>query len=530
MQYDIFISYKRISLPTANNLYYRLTMRGYSVFFDLEEMRRSNFDEQIYNNIHSAKDFFVILEESSLNSCFSDTFQDDWFCKEIAYALKENKNIIPVLLDGYKMPSEESLPSELKDLAKKNALEFSYTYFDDYIDKLISKGYLTATSKGSKENSVFKFTSTEDCDIYENGKLVCSLNGMDERPYYLFIKRKGEYRYKCVNKHNKEAQLVSATIDLNEEKFVDIIWKRSRLIDPEKTIFNKKDISGEKYAVEIANFKFNMIRVEGGTFLMGATDEQITDAEPEEKPQHSVTVGTFYMSEFPIVQCLWEYVMGYNKSHFKEERNFVIKDGNRTPWIPAIAAVGTMLGAGSILLGSLSTVIAGLGRGMSRDNVTEPEYQFLPAESISFSEAEEFVTRLSRMTNLHFSIPTEEEWEFAARGGLKTKHFKYSGSDNIDEVAWYKKNSGGKTHPVGLKEPNELGIYDMSGNVWEWTKTHPYNYVLPNKYNDGECYIRRGGSWWHEDKNCRVSKRYASRQSKRTSGLGFRVVIRINEK
>ena len=530
MQYDIFISYKRISLPTANNLYYRLTMRGYSVFFDLEEMRRSNFDEQIYDNIHSAKDFFVILEESSLDSCLSDTFQDDWFCKEIAFALKENKNIIPVLLDGYKMPSEESLPSELKDLAKKNALEFSYAYFDDYIDKLISKGYLTATSKGNKENSVFKFTSTEDCDIYEHGRLVCSLNGMDEMPYYLFIKRKGEYRYKCVNIHNKEAQLVSATIDLNEEKFVDVKWKRSRLIDPEKTVFNKKDISGEKYAVEIANFKFNMIRVEGGTFLMGATDEQAADAEPEEKPQHPVTVGTFYISEFPIVQCLWEYVMGYNKSHFKEERKFVIKNGNRTPWIPAIAAGGAMSGAGSILLGPLA-VLAGLGGFMlNRNKETEPEYQFLPAESISFSEVEEFVVRLSRMTNLDFSIPTEEEWEFAARGGLKTKHFKYSGSDNIDEVAWYRGNSGEKTHPVGHKKPNELGIYDMSGNVWEWTKTHPYNYMLPDEHNNGEYYIRRGGSWWHEDKNCRVSKRYGSRQSKRTSGLGFRVVIRIDEK
>jgi formylglycine-generating enzyme required for sulfatase activity len=526
MQYDIFISYKRRSLPTANNLYYRLKMRGYSVFFDLEEMRRSNFDEQIYDNIHFAKDFFVILEESSLNSCLSDIYQNDWFCREIAFALKENKNIIPVLLDGYKMPSEESLPPELKELSKKNALEFSYAYFDDYIDKLISKGYLTATAKGSKENSVFKFTSTEDCDIYENEKLVCSLNGMDEMPYYLFIKRKGEYRYKCVNKHNKEAQLVSATIDLNEEKFVDIIWKRSQLIDPEKTVFNKKGISGEKYTVEIANFKFNMVRADGGTFFMGATDEQAADAEPEEEPQHPVTVGTFYMSEFPIVQCLWEYVMGYNQSHFKEEPKFLIKDGSRTPWVPAI-----MAGAGSILLGSLITVIAGLGRSMSnRVNDTELEYQFLPAESISFSEAEEFVARLSRMTNLDFSIPTEEEWEFAARGGLKTKHFKYSGSDNIDEVAWYRGNSGGETRPVGLKKPNELGIYDMSGNVWEWTKTHPYNYVLPNEHNGGEYYIRRGGSWWHEDKNCRVSKRYVSRQSKRTSGLGFRVVIRINEK
>lgn len=525
MKHDIFISYKRISLPTANNLYYRLTMRGYSVFFDLEEMRRNNFDEQIYENIQSSKDFFVILEESSLISCFSGDYQNDWFCKEIIFALKENKNIIPVLLNGYKMPSEELLPPELKELSKKNALEFSYTYFDDYIDKLISKGYLTATSKENKESSIFKFTSTEDCDIYENGKLVCSLNGMDEMPYYLFVKRKGEYRYKCVNKHNKEAQLVPVTIDTNEEKFVDIVWKRLQLVNPEKSAFDIKNVSGDKYTIEVANFSFNMIRVEGGTFLMGATDEQTSDADPGEHPLHTVAVDTFYIGEFPIVQCLWEYVMGYNKSHFKDKSEFMISEGNRTPWIPAVRTTRTVIGAtiGS-WFGPIGSVIGGVignGIGVTLNN------QFLPVETISFCEVEEFVKRLSQMTSLEFSIPTEEEWEYAARGGLKTKHYKYSGSNNIDEVAWYRGNSSEKTHPVGLKKPNELGLYDMSGNVWEWTKTHPYNYFQPNKQSGGEHYIRRGGSWWHEDKNCRVSKRYASHQNKRTSGLGFRVVIRI---
>lgn len=130
MQYDIFISYKRKSLATANNLYYRLTTRGYSVFFDLEEMRRDNFDVQLLKYIDEAKDVFVVLEEGSLDVCKTETWKkDDWFCREVAYALAKGKNIIPVLLDGYKMPSIESLPAELQDLTKKNSPEFSFAFF-----------------------------------------------------------------------------------------------------------------------------------------------------------------------------------------------------------------------------------------------------------------------------------------------------------------------------------------------------------------------------------------------------------------
>lgn len=139
MIYDIFISYKRISLATANNLYYRLTMKGYSVFFDLEEMRRDNFDQQIYQFISSAKDVFVILQEDSLDACKKGISENDWFCKEIAFALKENKNVIPLLLNGYKMPLADSLPDELKMLPLKNSPEFSYAFFDDYIDKLVMR-------------------------------------------------------------------------------------------------------------------------------------------------------------------------------------------------------------------------------------------------------------------------------------------------------------------------------------------------------------------------------------------------------
>ena len=110
-RYDIFISYKRKSLPTANNMYYRLTTRGYSTFFDLEEMGRDNFNVQLLNYIENAKDVFVILEEGSLDGCKQENWEEkDWFCHEIAFALEKKKNIIPILLNGYQMPSQDFFP------------------------------------------------------------------------------------------------------------------------------------------------------------------------------------------------------------------------------------------------------------------------------------------------------------------------------------------------------------------------------------------------------------------------------------
>ena len=142
IKYDIFISYKRQSLPMADNLYFRLKTRGYSTFLDREEMRRDNFNVQLLNYIENAKDVFVILEEDSLNACRGENWEEDWFCREIAFALEKKKNIIPVLLGGYQMPPEEFFPDKLKELRLKNAPEFSFSYFTAYLDKLIEKGYL----------------------------------------------------------------------------------------------------------------------------------------------------------------------------------------------------------------------------------------------------------------------------------------------------------------------------------------------------------------------------------------------------
>ena len=521
--YDIFISYKRKSLPTANNLYYRLTTRGYSTFFDLEEMRRDNFNIQLLNYIENAKDVFVILEEGSLDGCKKENWEEeDWFCHEIAFALEKKKNIIPILLGNYKMPSEDFFPSKLKELSLKNAPDFSFSFFDAYLDKLIEKKFITSEAHvQSKSTSVFKFYSNENCQVFKEGKLVCSLEGMSDEPYYFPVPRKGNYRFKAINAITAEQRLIKEHIDSEEEKEIEIIWEERKPFKPDQEWPEKTMISGDTYSVDLGVLKFNMIRVEGGEMMIGATKEQLEDSENNEHPAHLVTLPTFYIGQFPVTQNIWELVMGYNKSINQEKRQ---SQNETSTHEMSSAALGAGIGA---LLGPIGAVVGGTLGWLAGKTDNDDAVGHYPVENISHDESKEFVRRLSQMTNIQFALPTEEEWEYAARGGQKSQGYKYAGSNDINEVAWYKDNSDGSTHPVGEKKPNELGLYDMSGNVWEWTETPAHSYasdVVPG----GAIFIRRGGSWWHDAKNCRVSRRYASDHSKKTSGLGLRVVIREN--
>ena len=152
-----------------------------------------------------------------------------------------------------------------------------------------------------------------------------------------------------------------------------------------------------------------------------------------------------------------------------------------------------------------------------------------PMYYVSWNEVQEFISRLNSLTGKQYRLPTEAEWEYAARGGKKSKGYKYSGSNFIEQVAWYKENSNNATHPVGSKQPNELGIYDMSGNVWEWCYDWYGAYDSGSQTNpvgpgSGSVRVIRGGSWNSIAAYIRVSGRSGNTPSYRNSILGFRLV------
>jgi formylglycine-generating enzyme required for sulfatase activity len=232
---------------------------------------------------------------------------------------------------------------------------------------------------------------------------------------------------------------------------------------------------GEKITQTVNGYTFEMSPVAGGTFTMGCTDEECYDWE---KPAHSVTLSSYYIGKYEVTQGLWKAVMGSNNnpSYFS---------GN--------------------------------------DN--------LPVESVSWNTiVNEFIPKLNQQTGRTYRLPTEAEWEYAARGGNKSVGYKYSGSNTLGSVAWYWENSDSKTHPVGGKAPNELGIYDMSGNVWEWVSDWYDGYsssaqTNPTGPTTGSYRVRRGGGWDYVEGYCRVSNRIIIIPGDGYSNLGFRLVL-----
>lgn len=213
---------------------------------------------------------------------------------------------------------------------------------------------------------------------------------------------------------------------------------------------------GQTYTVNGVSFK--MIPVAGGTFQMGSSDDD-SGAYDNEKPRHQVTLSSFSIGETEVTQELWQAVMGSNPSYFK---------GNK-----------------------------------------------LPVEKVSWNDCQTFITKLNELTGKTFRLPTEAEWEYAARGGNQSKGYTYSGSNTIGDVAWYYSNSSSTTHAVATKAPNELGIYDMSGNVLEWCQDWYSSYSSGSQTNptgpsSGYLRVYRGGSWSYTAAYCRVANRSVS--------------------
>lgn len=248
-------------------------------------------------------------------------------------------------------------------------------------------------------------------------------------------------------------------IRYDEDNLSDSIYYQRQLPlrdSIEKAI--KEKIGGDVISIKDTDVSFLMKKVDGGTFQMGCNDK---DASKDEKPVHSVTLSSFYMGETEVTQALWQAVMGSNPSHFKGDN--------------------------------------------------------LPVEGMSYKDiVNGFLPKLNSLTGKEFRLPTEAEWEYAARGGVHSNGYKYAGSDNVDDVAWYSVNSYNTPHVVKAKVPNELGLYDMSGNVWEWCQDwygSDYYGKSPSTNPQGpssgsnNCHVLRGGSWSIKAMFCRVSDR-----------------------
>ena len=233
--------------------------------------------------------------------------------------------------------------------------------------------------------------------------------------------------------------------------------------------------SGNTITIPVKNgISIEMVKVEAGSFNMGATPEMQAPYEVE-KPVHRVTLtNNYYIGKYEVTQALWQAVMGSNPSYFKGDD--------------------------------------------------------LPVEQVSWNDCQDFISKLNAMTGKRFRLPSEAEWEYAARGGKKSRGYQYSGSNTLGDVAWYEGNSGSKTHAVGTKQPNELGIYDMTGNVYEWCQDWYGSYSSSPQTNpigavSGSSRVDRGGSWFFTAKHCRSSYRFNLTPGYRLNFLGLRLVL-----
>ena len=229
----------------------------------------------------------------------------------------------------------------------------------------------------------------------------------------------------------------------------------------------------ESFIERTANLNLNMIYVKGGVYSMGS---DVNESRSNERPIHMVSVSDFFISQYPVTQVQWKTIMGSNPSKFKKKF-----DSDRRP-----------------------------------------------VDHVSWDDCIMFIKKLNKLTEKNYLLLTEAEWEYAARGGGVSKD-KYSGSKYIKEVAWFDEENG-STHPVGQKQPNSLGIYDMSGNVWEWCNDFFATYDPefqqdPKGPKYGVRHVCRGGSWEDIADNCRVASRYSYPATYHGKTLGLRLAL-----
>ena len=285
---------------------------------------------------------------------------------------------------------------------------------------------------------------------------------------------------------SSEVHSLDDLTELSRNVIANLIYNENRKGNNNNGTAYNNLTTGRDFVETTAGLNMKMVWVEGGEFMMGGTSEQGSDVYSDEQVIRRIKLSSYYIGECEITQQQWTKVMG-----------------------TSIQQQASKAGQSSY-------------RGIG------PDY---PMYYVSWEEAQAFCQELSRMTGRTYCLPTEAQWEYAARGGKNADRSKYSGSWSIDAVAWYADNSGRSTHPVKNKRANSLGLYDMIGNVWEWCSdwySDSYNINdtnNPTGPSSGSSRVLRGGSWCDGEQFCRVSNRSYNDPGDRSSNTGFRVVV-----
>ena len=313
-------------------------------------------------------------------------------------------------------------------------------------------------------------------DGKERGTTPVELSNLSLGKHQLKVQKQGyeDLTQTVTVKEGQTSELILALSAKPDEQVPSKVVQQTQ-----NAVSNTASSSASSQTFTVNGISFKMVKVGGGTFQMGSND---SEADSDEKPVHSVTLSDYYIGETEVTQALWEAVMGSKPSY----------NGG---W----------------------TSSYGLGDSY-------------PAYGVSWDDCRIFISKLNSLTGKNFRLPTEAEWEFAARGGRNSNGYKYSGSNTLGNVAWYTDNSGSQTHPVKTKQANELGLYDMSGNVWEWCQDWYGSYSSESQTNpkgaaSGSDRVRRGGGWDSDAGYCRVAFRNWGSPGNRIINLGLRLAL-----
>ena len=369
-------------------------------------------------------------------------------------------------------------------ITTKDYLPLMVTFEDYGVDRLESNRTYVLTLLGDTQQQAqqsqtltIRYTPSSATVLVDN-KMMKGINGVVQTTLPV-----GQHSFvvACDGYESEEGMVklkVSAPSNLQITLTKEAMATQSTVSQPtvaQRHVVQAPVTNGNNISIPVKDgISIDMVRVEAGTFTMGATPE-MKDPYDWEKPTHQVTLtNDYYIGKYEVTQALWQAVMDNNPSYFKGDD--------------------------------------------------------LPVEKVSWDDCQEFISKLNSITGKTFRLPTEAEWEYAARGGNKSRGNQYSGSSNLSDVAWYKDNSNSKNHTVGSKQANELGIYDMPGNVMEWCqdlygKYSSSSQTNPTGANNGYSRVIRGGSWYFTARDCRSSYRDKDAPDNRYNNLGLRLVL-----